>query len=242
MEYLQATLMTPLIYQDPLSDEEVVTRVLAGEKNLFEIVMRRYNQRLYRVARAILRNDGEAEDVMQDAYVRAYEHLGQFAGRAKFSTWLTRIAVHEALMRLRRENRYQELEPTSEREEDPMEGFPSMALSPEQQASNSQVRRLLEEAVEKLPEAYRTVFMLRDVEEMSTIETATVLDLTVENVKVRLHRARALLRKSLYARAGMEQKEAFSFQAVRCDRLVKNVFERIQNCTSKTDTSSTIAL
>ena len=97
-----ATLTETVTSQDPLSDEEVVARVLAGETSMFEIVMRRYNQRLYRVARAILRNDSEAEDVMQDAYVRAYEHLDQFAGRAKFSTWLTRIAVHEALTRRRR--------------------------------------------------------------------------------------------------------------------------------------------
>jgi RNA polymerase sigma-70 factor (ECF subfamily) len=92
--------------QEPLSDEEIVARVLTGETGMFEIVMRRHNQRLYRVARAILRNDGEAEDVMQDAYVHAYEHLDQFAGRAKFSTWLTRIAVHEALARQRRGNRF----------------------------------------------------------------------------------------------------------------------------------------
>ena len=130
----------------------------------------------------------------------------------------------------------------SEREEDPMEGFPSKALNPEQQASNSQVRGLLEEAVEQLPDTYRAVFVLRDVEELSTIETANVLDLTEENVKVRLHRARALLRKSLYARAGMERKEAFSFHAVRCDRVVRNVFERIQNCMLKTAASPTIAL
>ena len=214
--------------QEPLIDEEVVGRVLAGQTALFEIVMRRHNQLLYRVAWAILRNDGEAEDVMQDAYVRAFEHLAQFAGRAKFSTWLTRIAVHEALARQRRENRYLELEPMSEREGDPMDRFASLAPDPEQQASNSEVRRLLEEAVEKLPDAYRTIFILRDIEEMSTTDTADVLEITEENVKVRLHRARALLRKSLYARAGMERKEAFNFHAVRCDRIVKNVFERIQ--------------
>jgi RNA polymerase sigma factor (sigma-70 family) len=144
--------------QEPLSDEDVVARVLAGETGMFEIVMRRHNQRLYRVARAILRNDGEAEDVMQDAYVRAYEHLDQFAGRAKFSTWLTRIAVHEALARQRRGNRYQELESMSEREGDPMDRFASLAPDPEQQASSSEIRRLLEEAVEKLPDAYRTNF------------------------------------------------------------------------------------
>ena len=234
-----ATLMETVTSQDPLSDEEVVARVLAGETSMFEIVMRRYNQRLYRVARAILRNDSEAEDVMQDAYVRAYEHLDQFAGRAKFSTWLTRIAVHEALTRQRLGNRYQELEPMSEGDGgDPMDGFASMALNPEEQASNAQLRSLLEEAVEKLPDAYRTVFMLRDVEEMSTTDSATVLEITEENVKVRLHRARALLRKSLYARAGMERKEAFNFHAVRCDRVVKNVFERIKEQASKRDTST----
>ena len=120
---------------------------------------------------------------------------------------------------------------------DPMDGFASRALNPEEQASNSQIRSLLEEAVEKLPDAYRTVFMLRDVEEMSTTDTANVLEITEENVKVRLHRARALLRKSLYARAGMERKEAFNFHAVRCDRVVKNVFERIQKQASRRDQS-----
>jgi RNA polymerase sigma-70 factor (ECF subfamily) len=221
--------------QEPLSDEEVVTRVLAGETAMFEIVMRRHNRRLYRVARAILRNDGEAEDVMQDAYVRAYQHLDQFAGRAKFSTWLTRIAVHEALARQRRGTRYQELDSMSDREGDPMDRLATLAPDPEQQASNSETRRLLEEAVETLPDAYRTIFMLRDVEEMSTIDTAHVLDISEENVKVRLHRARALLRKSLYARAGMERKEAFNFHAVRCDRVVRNVFERIQKHVLKTN-------
>ena len=117
-----------------------------------------------------------------------------------------------------------------------MDGFASMALNPEEQASNAQLRSLLEEAVEKLPDAYRTVFMLRDVEEMSTTDTANVLEITEENVKVRLHRARALLRKSLYARAGMERKEAFNFHAVRCDRVVKNVFEQIKKQASKSDT------
>jgi RNA polymerase sigma-70 factor (ECF subfamily) len=223
--------------QEPLSDEEVVARVLTGETGMFEIVMRRHNQRLYRVARAILRNDGEAEDVMQDAYVRAYEHLCQFAGKAKFSTWLTRIAVHEALARQRRGNRYQELQPTSEYEGDPMDRFASLAPDPEQQVSNSEIRMLLEEAVEKLPDAYRTIFMLRDVEDMSTTDAADVLEITEENVKVRLHRARALLRKSLYARAGMERKEVFNLHAVRCDRVVKNVFERIQKQASKTGDS-----
>jgi RNA polymerase sigma-70 factor (ECF subfamily) len=154
------------------------------------------------------------------------------------ATWLTRIAVHEALARQRRGNRYQELESMSEREGDPMDRFASLAPDPEQQASNSEVRRLLEEAVEKLPDDYRTIFILRDMEEMSTTDAADVLEITEDNVKVRLHRARALLRKSLHARAGMERKEAFNFHAVRCDRVVKNVFERIQNQVPKTGTSA----
>jgi RNA polymerase sigma-70 factor (ECF subfamily) len=221
--------------QQPLSDEEVVAHVLAGETEMFELVMRRHNQRLYRVARAILRDDGEAEDVMQDAYVRAYEHLDQFAGRAKFSTWLTRIAVHEALARQHRRNRYEELEPMSEREGDPMDRFASLTPNPEQQTSNFELRRLLEGAVEKLPASYRTVFMLRDVEEMSTTDAAYALEITEENVKVRLHRARALLRKSLLALAGTESQAAFNFNAVRCDRVVKNVFARIQALATTTE-------
>ena len=129
----------------------------------------------------------------------------------------------------------------AEREGDPMDRFASLAPDPEQQASNSEVRRLLEEAVEKLPDAYRTIFILRDIEEMSTTDAAEVLEITEDNVKVRLHRARALLRKGLYTRAGMERKEAFNFHAVRCDRVVKNVFERIQKQVPKTGTSATKA-
>ena len=125
----------------------------------------------------------------------------------------------------------------SEREGDPMDRFASLAPNPEQQASNSEIRSLLEKAVEELPDAYRTIFMLRDVEDMSTTDAAEVLEITEDNVKVRLHRARALLRKSLYARAGMERKEAFNFHALRCDRVVKNVFERIRKQAPKTENS-----
>jgi RNA polymerase sigma-70 factor (ECF subfamily) len=219
--------------EEPLSDEEVVAHVLAGQTALFEVVMRRHNQRLYRVARSILRDDAEAEDVMQDAYVRAYEHLDQFAGAAKFSTWLTRIAVHEALARRNRRNRYEELDHTSE--QDPMERFPSLTPNPEQQTSNSELRGMLEQAVEELPEPYRTVFMLRDVEEMSTSDAAYALEITEQNVKVRLHRARALLRKTLFARAGAESSQMFTFHAIRCNRVVNNVFERIGYTPVKTD-------
>jgi len=211
------------------SDEEVVERVRSGDVAIFELLMRRYNQRIYRVARAILRDDSEAEDVMQEAYVRAYEHLDQFAGRAKFSTWLTRIAVNESIARLQRRTRIAPLHDNEEEESrgDPMERVLSPSPSPEQQTASRELGYVLERAVMSLPVQYRTVLMMRDVEEMTTAETAHALDLTEENVKVRLHRARALLRKELYAQTGHATAAAFQFHALRCDRVVKRVFERI---------------
>jgi RNA polymerase sigma-70 factor, ECF subfamily len=214
--------------RDSLADEEVVHSVLAGDTAMYEILMRRHNQRLYRVARAILRDDAEAEDLIQDTFVRAYQHLSQFEGRAKFSTWLTRIAVNEALARRHRLSLHKELEPMSEHQGEKMDRFASAAPSPEQQASSSETLRILENAVAALPEIYRTVFVLRDVEDMDTGETAAALNISEENVKTRLHRARALLRKKLYAQAGTHTQEAFAFHAVRCDRVVQNVFLRIR--------------
>jgi len=208
------------------SDEEVVRHIRAGETALYEIIMRRYNQRLYRVARAILHSDVEAEDVMQDAYVRAYQHLDQYSGRAPFGAWLTKIAVNEALARLRSRGRIQELEAMFNGQDDaPV--LMSNIKSPEQQASSREMNQLLEEAILALPGSYRTVLMMRDVEEMTTADTAAALDLTEENVKVRLHRARALLRKELFSRAGASRREAFPFMGTRCDHMVRSVFERL---------------
>jgi len=212
-----------------LSDQEVVRRVLEGETALFELIMRRYNQRLYRVARAILRDDAEAEDVMQEAYVRAYEHLGQFAGRSQFATWLTRIAIHEALARLQRRKRTDQLGANArgeigiDREVD----VAASALNPEEQLSVSELGRALENAILSIPEQYRLVLMLRDVEQLSTTETAATLELSEENVKVRLHRARAMVRKSLFAQAGTEAPRAFGFMGERCDRVVAQVMAKI---------------
>jgi len=206
------------------SDEEVVKRVLDGETALYELLMRRHNQRLYRVARAILRDDAEAEDVMQDAYVRAYQNLASFEGRAKFVTWLTRIAVHEALTRSRRRLRFQAFDPAEESNGEIMQSPPSSTRSPEQQAYDRELAAVLEKAVLSLSEDHRLVFVLRDVEGMTTEETAHCLNLTEENVKVRLHRARAGLRKRLYRVAGATASRCFQFHAVRCDRVVKNVF------------------
>jgi RNA polymerase sigma-70 factor, ECF subfamily len=214
------------------TDQEVVDRVRAGDTALYEIIMRRYNQRLYRVTYAILRDDAEAEDVIQDAYVRAYQHLDQFAGYAPFSTWLTRIAVHEALRRLQLRKRSQQFEDVEHDEEAFMNGpettIAETSLDPEQRASNAELGQLLEEAVLDLPEQYRTIIMLRDVEELSTAETAAALELTEQNVKVRLHRGRAMMRDRLFARVGASGKNAFPFMGVRCDRIVSGVFARLR--------------
>ena len=207
------------------SDEELVGRVLAGERALFEILMRRHNQRIYRIVRGILDDDGEAEDVMQDAYVRAYQHLGQFEGRSTFVTWLTRIAMHEAFARSDRLKRQTSLDAG-----EPLADMKSTLASndnPEQNAANRELHRVLEAAILSLPPKYRTVMMARDVEELSTAEAASALEISEEAVKVRLHRARALVRRALYKQSGVCARELFPFPATRCDRVVAAVLVRI---------------
>ena len=211
-----------------LTDEEVVARVLAGDTALFEIIIRRYNQLLYRVSFSILKNDVEAEDVMQETYVRAYEHLDQFAGRAQFRTWLTRIAIHEALARAQRSKRFHPLDsPDDHLDGGVMDQLSAPDRSPEQQVVNTEMRHLLERAIERLPELYRCVFMLRDVEQMSIEEVGRILNLSESTVKVRLHRARRALRKAIAESTGQQLAGAFPFDAVRCDRIVAGVFQRI---------------
>ena len=207
------------------SDEEVVGRVVAGEAALFEILMRRHNQRIYRIVRGILDDDGEAEDVMQDAYVRAYQHLGQFEGRSTFVTWLTRIAMHEAFARAERFKRQ-----TSLNDDEVLADMKSTLAStdnPEQNVANRELQSVLEAAILSLPPKYRTVMIVRDVEEMSTAEAAGVLEISEEAVKVRLHRARALVRRALYRQSGGSARELFTFPATRCDRVVAAVLARI---------------
>ena len=176
------------------TDQEVVDRVRAGETALYEIIMRRYNQRLYRVTYAILRDSSEAEDVVQDAYVRAWQHLDQFAGYAPFSTWLTRIAVHEALAAAPAQR--QSAIRDNHHEGDPPRMFQKRPWPGER--IRRELGQLLEEAVLDLPEQYRAVIMMRDVEELTTAETAAALELTEQNVKVRLHRGRAMMRDRLF--------------------------------------------
>lgn len=182
--------MTHAAVLEALSDEQVVGRVRGGDVALFGILMRRHTQRLHRAARAITWDDHEARDVVQNTYVRAYEYLDQFAGRAKFSTWLTRIAVHEALTRRDRARRFMDIEEAA-----PM--LPCHRDNPEQQASDRELAEALEEAIGALPDIHRSVFMLREVDGLSTAETAARLEITKQATKSRLHRARMRLRNRL---------------------------------------------
>jgi RNA polymerase sigma-70 factor (ECF subfamily) len=206
-----------------LPDEEIVSRILDGETALFEVLMRRHNERVYRAARAIVRDDREAEDVMQQAYVNAYAHLAQFDGRAKFSTWLTKIAVYEALGRARRRGRYELLDDNSLETVMPTTSSPD----PERQAFGRELGALIESAVDNLADGYREVFMLRQVEGLSTAETAEVLGLSEDVVKTRFSRARHALQRDLLDRAGAATAGAFTFGQARCDAVVAAVLARV---------------
>jgi RNA polymerase sigma-70 factor, ECF subfamily len=220
-----ASVMAPAPDAGEQSDEGIVQAVLAGNTALFELLMRRYNERLYRTARAITRDDREAEDVMQQAYVNAYVNLRQFRGQAQFSTWLTRIAINEALARVRRRGRYEPFEDDQLGEDSivPIRSSPD----PERQAFAGELRELLEWAIDALPGGAREVFVLRDVEGLSTADTAASLGVSEDVVKTRLSRARSSLRLTLLERAGATAPDAFRFYRPRCDRVVSAVMAKI---------------
>ena len=206
---------------DTLTDEEVVGRILTGQTALFEVLMRRYNERMYRVSRAIVRDDSEAEDVMQQAYVNAYANLRQFAGKARFSTWLTRIAVNESLARLRHRGKYEPYDDELSRVEPLMAEQPPP--DPERQAFSGELRTLLEWAIEQLPDGAREVFVLREVEGLSTAEVGEALGVSEDVVKTRLSRAKTALRRTVMERTGSTAPEVFRFYRPRCDRVVARV-------------------
>ena len=219
------------IDHDGLGEAELVRRAQAGEGDAFRVIMQRGNQRLFRVARGVVRDDGEAEDVLQEAYVRAFAAIGGFRGEAGVMTWLTRIVLNEARGRLRRRRPMVGLERIEAAQMDGAEviPFPNAfgTASPEADAARAQIRGLIEHAVDDLPEAFRIVFIMRDIDECSIEETAANLDLKPETVKTRLHRARRLLRAALDARLASTMVEAFPFLGARCSRITEAVLARL---------------
>ncbi|MGL5166960.1 MAG: RNA polymerase sigma factor [Afipia sp.] len=211
-------------------DVDLVRRAIARDGDTFRLIMQRYNQRLYRIARGILRNDGEAEDVVQEAYVRAFTHLDSFRGDSSLATWLSRITINEALGRLRMQRPTVDIV-TFESQRTPAEiiQFPLTSKSddPERTMAQRQLLQLVEQATDNLPEVYRVVFITRVIEGMSVEDTAEILGLRPETVKTRLHRARKLVRVQLDKQIGPVLMDAFPFAGRRCERMTSEVMKRI---------------
>jgi RNA polymerase sigma-70 factor (ECF subfamily) len=201
----------------------------APDARAFEEIMRKHNRMLFRTARAILRDDAEAEDALQEAYVQAFRSMDTFRAESKLSTWLARIVANEALMRLRKHARRAEIVPIEPSASAAMEQVTdtNMDNAPDSSAERKQMRGLLEAQIDALPDLYRTVFMLRAVEELSVEETAAVLDLPPTTIRTRFFRARSLLREALAQKMDVACEDAFSFAGARCDRIVANVLARL---------------
>jgi RNA polymerase sigma-70 factor (ECF subfamily) len=212
-------------------DTELVRRALIRDEMAVRAIIKAHNRRLYRLARGILRNDGEAEDVVQETYVRAFTHLADFRGDSSLSTWLSRIAMNEALGRLRRQRASVELSslPQGALEAQIIQ-FPLMSAAddPEQSMAQREIQHVVEAAIDELPEPFRMVFITRVVEGMNVEETAEILDLKPETVKTRLHRARTMLRDNVEKKIGPVVMDAFPFAGRRCDRLTEAVLKRLR--------------
>lgn len=200
-------------------DTEIIEEILRGNKEQYALLMRKYNQRLYRVCKGYLKDEAEIEDVMQDTYINAFQHLPKFGNRSQFSTWITRIAINECLQRLKQLNRMYAMDTNEEIMNR------THRDDPEKQSLNKELKGLLESAIAELPDKYRSIFMMREVEKMSTEETSAVLDITESNVKVRLNRAKEMLRNTLMNTYSVG--ELYEFNLVRCDRIAKKVLSRI---------------
>jgi RNA polymerase sigma-70 factor, ECF subfamily len=215
---------------EELDDASLVERTQQRDGAAFWLIMKRHNQRLYRVARGVLGDNAEAEDVVEEAYLRAFAHVTEFRGEARLSTWLTRIVLNEALVR-RQRRRMVELR-SMEALRDPADASiltpgSARAANPEAATALAEIRRLLERAVDSLPESFRIVFVMRDIEEMSIEETALHLGLRPQTVSTRLHRARRLLREALQDKLATVFIDTFPFAAERCDRLAQSVLDRL---------------
>jgi RNA polymerase sigma-70 factor (ECF subfamily) len=215
-----------------LADERnLVERAKSGDQSAFRAIMEQNNRRLYRVARAVMKDDNEAEDVVQETYLRAFSNLSKFRGESSLTTWLTRIALNEALGRKRKQRAMVTLETveTAQQTSAHIIQFPAMSTEtdPERTAAQHEIRRLLEHAMDALPEPFRVVFVMRDVEEMSIEEAASQLGIRPETVKTRLHRARRLLRQSLDGQLASTLKDTFPFAGARCARITEAVLSQL---------------
>ena len=208
------------------SDAGLASRVARGDTRAFEQLMRRYNRTLFRTARAILRDDGLAEDAVQEAYMRAYGAIDSFRGESKLSTWLIRIVANEALARRRKDVRRAEVMPLSGGDAVDLE-TPMQEDGPQQMAERGEMRRLLEAKIDRLPDSYRAVFVLRALEELSVEETAAALGIPEATVRSRFFRARGLLREAISREIDVAFGEAFGFAGARCDRIVARVLARV---------------
>ena len=220
------------IAHDKLDDAELVALAGAGEAGAFRTIMQRHNRRLYRVARGVIGDDAEAEDVVQETYLKAFQSLAAFRGESSLSTWLTRIAINEALGRKRKRRPMidlSNLDLIDEQGETRVLIFPGVraGANPEADANRAEVRRLLEGAIDDLPESFRIVFVMREIEQMSVEETASQLDILRETVKTRLHRARRLLREALQERLGSVLQDTYAFDGARCERMTQAVLRRL---------------
>ena len=216
-----------------LSDTELSRRIAQGDMHALEQLMRLHNRTLFRTARAILRDDAEAEDAVQEAYLQAYRSIGSFRGDAKLSTWLVRIVANEALARRRKDVRRAAIVPIRGGGVEEREFETEVAVraedGPESQAQRSELRRLLEQKIDELPDAFRAVFMLRALEELPVDETAVVLGIPEATVRTRFFRARSLLREALSQEIDLTFDDAFAFLGERCDRIVANVLDRLKD-------------
>jgi RNA polymerase sigma-70 factor (ECF subfamily) len=213
------------------AEAALLERILAGDSRAFAGLMRKYNRRLYRVARSVLRDDTEAEDALQDAYLLAYRGLPEFRGQSALGTWLTRIVVNAALAHRRKAWRLAEViqlsaEPTMDEHPSPIEARDESG-QPEHAALRAQTRRLIEAKIDTLPESFRTVFVLRALEELSVEETSDTLGIPEATVRSRYFRARSLLREALASEIDMALEDAFAFDGARCDRIVHAVLRRL---------------
>lgn len=211
---------------DTLSDQEIITRILQGEKNLYAVIVRRYNQRLYRVAQSIINDDAEVEDIMQVAYINAWENLEKFAFKASFSTWLTRILINESLLRLKKRSKSINMN-DDKMDKEIYQQHTKEVQTPVAKIINAELKLALEDAIRQLPEKYRTVFIMREIEDMNVAETQACLDISGVNVKVRLNRAKALLKETLSA--FYKKEDILHFHLSRCDRVIEKVMSKVQS-------------